>query len=262
MAKTDAQIQHEVMEELAWDARVKSTNVGVEVDAGVVTLTGTVDSWAARLAAQEAAHRVDGVLDVANDVRVKLPGSPELTDADVAKAVRHALVWDVLVPHERITSTVSNGFVTLAGAVSNWTQHDDAARRVRNLAGVREVINTIEVVPPSPRPEPKAVRRAIESALERRATRAAGHVSLAVSADKVTLTGEVSSRAELKAVVGAVRGSPGVRFIDNQLSVRGLSARHPNVDRPRGRLPPARPARGPARTRRRRGDAAARLGAP
>ena len=81
--RTDAQFQQDVLQELRWDTRVKETDVGVEVDRGIVTLTGTVDSWAARLAAQDAAHRVAGVLDVANDLRVKLPTSTERTDADI-----------------------------------------------------------------------------------------------------------------------------------------------------------------------------------
>ena len=118
--KTDAQIKHEVLRELAWDPRVDETDVGVEVDRGVVTLTGTVATWAKRVAAQEAAHRVAGVLDVANDVVVKIPGTLLRTDTDIAQAVRQALEWDALVPHERIQSTVANGWVTLEGSVDSW----------------------------------------------------------------------------------------------------------------------------------------------
>lgn len=221
--KTDSQIQRDVLDELKWDLRVKETDVGVAVHVGVVTLTGTVDSWAARLAAQEAAHRVDGVLDVANDLRVSVPGSSTRTDTEIAQVVRQALQWDVMVPHGRITSTVSNGVVTLEGTVSSLAQHDDAAHCLRNLAGVREVINALKVEAPAHPPEPTVVRQIIESALARRAKRAAEHVHLTVAGDKVTLTGNVSSRAELKAVVGAVRGSPGVRLIDNQLHLRALS---------------------------------------
>jgi osmotically-inducible protein OsmY len=111
--KSDAQIQREVLEELKWDTRVDETDVGVEVDAGVVTLTGTVANYAKRLAAQEAAHRVRGVLDVANDIQVKITGGPVRTDTEIAQAVRAALEWDAHVPHERIQSTVANGIVTL-----------------------------------------------------------------------------------------------------------------------------------------------------
>jgi osmotically-inducible protein OsmY len=93
--KTDSEIQQDVLRELKWDTRVEETDVGVEVDGGVVTLSGTVSSWGRRHAAAEAAHRVRGVLDVANDIVVKTPGTPGFTDTEVAQAVRHALAWDV-----------------------------------------------------------------------------------------------------------------------------------------------------------------------
>jgi len=218
--KTDAEIQRDVLEELSWDTRVKATDVGVEVNAGVVTLTGTVESWAARLAAQEAAHRVSSVLDVANDIRVKVFGSYERSDTDIAQAVRYALEWDILVPHERIHTTVSNGVVTLEGKVDFWSQYDDAARCVRNLAGVREVRNQILVEPSAPRLAPQTVRIAIEQALERHAAHAAKHVQVAVADGKVVLTGDVPSWAERNAVEGAVRGTLGVHRVDNQLRIQ------------------------------------------
>jgi osmotically-inducible protein OsmY len=218
--KTDSQIQGDVLEELKWDTRVKETDVGIEVNAGVVTLTGTVESWTARLAAQEAAHRVSAVLDVANDIRVKLPGSCERDDTDIAKAVRTALEWDVLVPHDRIHTTVANGVVTLQGKVDYWSQYDDAARSIRNLAGVREVDNLITVEPLLPRVSPQAVRGAIEQALERHAEHAAKHVQIAVTDGRVTLSGEVPSWAERNTVEGAVRGTPGVWKIDNKLRIQ------------------------------------------
>jgi osmotically-inducible protein OsmY len=218
--KTDFQLKRDVDDELKWDTRVKETDVGVEVKAATVTLTGTVDSWSARLAAQEAAHRVSGVLDVANDIQVKLPGSYERNDTDIANVVRTALEWDVLVPSESIRTTVSNGLVTLEGKVDYWSQYDDAARAVSNLAGVREVKNLITVEPSLPRVSPQAVRGAIEQALERRAEHAAKHVQIAITEGKVVLSGDVSSWAERKALEGAVRGTPGVWTVDNQLRIQ------------------------------------------
>jgi osmotically-inducible protein OsmY len=218
-SKTDSQIQRDVLEELKWNTRVKETDIGVEVAGGIVTLTGTVDSWTARVIAQDAAHRVAGVLDVANDIRVKPPGSYERSDTDIARAVRSALEWDVLVPHQQIRTTVSNGVVTLEGTVDYWSQYDDAAHCVRNLAGVTEVRNLICVEPPVPAVSPQAVRRTIELALERHAEHAAKHVQIAISDGRVILTGEVPSWAERNAVEGAVRGTPGVRTIDNNLRI-------------------------------------------
>jgi osmotically-inducible protein OsmY len=213
--KTDAQIQQDVLQELKWDMRVAPTDVGVEVDAGIVTLTGTVASWAQRTAAKEAAHRVRGVLDVANDITVKLPGSLGRTDTDIARAVRHALEWDALVPNERIRSTVAEGRVTLEGDVDYWTQRDDAERAVRNLNGVKSLLNKIEIKPPAI--DTGELRRSVKAALERQADREADRLNLEVQDGRVTLSGAVHSWAERQSVVGAVRGTPGVREVNDRL---------------------------------------------
>jgi osmotically-inducible protein OsmY len=217
MSKVDFEIQQAVLDELRWDTRVRATDIGVEVDAGVVTLTGAVDSFAQRVAAQEAAHRVHGVLDVVNDVVVKVPGATELSDAELAARVRHTLEWDVLVPAERIHSTVSDGWVTLRGDVDYWCQRDDTALAIRNIAGVKGVTNGIDVTPPVV--FPAEVARSIEDALARRARRTAHHVSVGVQHDTVTLRGVVRSAAERDLVLGAVTGTRGVKQIDNQIRI-------------------------------------------
>jgi osmotically-inducible protein OsmY len=148
--KSDSQLKHDVLDELKRDTRTKEADVGVEVKSGVVTLSGSVDSWPARLRAEEAAHRVAGVLDVADDVTVKIVGADERDDSDLARTVRTALEWDALVPSQRIRSTVSNGEVTLEGTVESWGQYEDAARAVRYLPGVRAMRNLIQVEPPAP----------------------------------------------------------------------------------------------------------------
>ncbi len=116
--KDDSEIKQAVLEKFKWDTRIKETDVGVEMNNGVVTLTGTVSSDAEKMAVQEAAPFVAGVLDVANDIVVKAPGSLGRTDTEIAQAVRHALEWDMRVPHERIRSTVSDGVVNLEGNVN------------------------------------------------------------------------------------------------------------------------------------------------
>lgn len=218
--KTDAQIQRQVIDELRWDTRVKETDVGVEVDQGVVTLTGTVDNYGAKLAAQEAAHRVRGVLDVANDIRVHVPGGMTRTDTEIAQAVRHALEWDVLVPAQTIQSTVSNGMVSLTGTVHTWAQHEDAWRAVRHLQGVTGVINRLEVDLSRQQPvHASEVRRAIEAALERQAHREAKHLQVEVDDGVVTLRGAVRSWAERRAVLGVLSHAPGVRSVVDHLLI-------------------------------------------
>jgi osmotically-inducible protein OsmY len=215
--KTNTQIHHDVLEELKWDSRVDETEVGVEVDNGVVTLTGTVTSWAKRLAAQEAARRVIGVLDVANDIKIKIPGGLTRSDTEIAQAVRHALAWDVFVPDEKITSTISDGWVTLEGTVDLWSQRDDAERAVRNLMSVRGVVNKIAVTPA--KPVTADVRKAIEQVLERRAEREAKRIRVDVRDGTVALTGSVHSYAERKSVVAAARFTPGVRAVQDNMQI-------------------------------------------
>jgi len=215
--KTDAEIQQDVLRELKWDTRVDETDVGVSVDKGVVTLSGTVSSWGKRHAAAEAAHRLRGVLDVANDIVVKAPGTPGRTDTEIAHAVRNALAWDVFVPDTRIRSTVSDGVVTLEGDVDTWTQHEDAEKAIRNLSGVRTVMNLIEVK--APRVDPAKVRKAIEEALERRAEREAKGFWFDVQDGNVKVSGTVQSWAERQAVIGAARGTPGVRNVEDKLRI-------------------------------------------
>lgn len=216
--KSDPDLQQDVLRELKWDARIKETDVGVEVDDGVVTLTGTVDSWGKRYAAAQAAHRVRGVLDIANDIVVKTPGTPGRTDTDIATAARNALIWDVFVPDTRIRSTVSNGVVTLEGDVDTWTQHDDAARAVRNLSGVREVVNLIEIK--APRVDPIKVRKSIEEALERQAEIDAKRVWFEIQDGEVKVFGTVPTWAEREIVIGAAKGTPGVRTVEDKLRVQ------------------------------------------
>lgn len=215
--KVDAEVQQDVIRELKWDSRVDETDVGVEVDNGIITLTGTVSSWGKRIAAEEAAHRVRGVLDVANDIVVKVPGTGGRTDTEIAQAVRNALVWDVFVPDTRIQSTVSDGVVTLKGDVDSWIQRDDADRVVRNLTGVRGVRNDIVVKPP--KVAASEVRKSIENALDRQAEREAERIRLEVIEGNVTLFGTVHSWAERQTVVGAAKGTPGVRSVDDKLRI-------------------------------------------
>ena len=217
VTKSDLQIQQDVMRELRWDTRIGQTEVGVEVDKGIVTLTGTVDNYAKKWAAKEAAHRVAGVLDVAEDVVVHLPGSGKKTDAEIAKALRHALEWDAFVADKKIRSTVSDGWVTLEGEVEFLQEREDAGRVVRYLAGVKGVWNQITVK--TKKVQPGEVRKKIEDALERRAEREAASIQVGVDDGTVTLTGRVRSWLEKDAVVGAVGHAPGVRSVSDKLRV-------------------------------------------
>jgi osmotically-inducible protein OsmY len=216
-SKTDSVIQQEVIREMKWDTRVDPGEIGVAVNDGVVVLSGDVDSYAKKMAAQEAAHRVAGVLDVANEIEVRIPGKIARTDADIARAVRQALEWDVWVRDDLIQSAVSNGWVTLEGKVELLRERDDVVSAIRSLAGVRGVTNNIVVT--ASKVEPEDVREMIEQALGRRAEREAQRIKVSVVDGKVTLSGPVHSWAEKRAILGAVAHAPGITAVDERLFV-------------------------------------------
>src|SRR5690349_9687034 len=191
--KSDSQIQEDVLAEFKWDARLKPNEVGVSVSDGVVTLTGWVDSYTKKWAAEEAAHRVRGVKAVANDVEVRLPGSSERTDPEIAAAAVNALKWDSLIPSEKLKVTVSKGWVTLEGEVEWQYQKEDAERDVRNLWGVKGVTNLISV---KPRLKASELKEKVEQALVRSAKTDAERINVDVEGGKVILSGSVRSWAE------------------------------------------------------------------
>lgn len=213
--KTDAEIRNEVLRELDWDTRLWNQGIDVSVDDGVVTLSGVASSYGLKQAAQAAAHRVLGVMDVANDILVQAPHPRR--DSEIAHAVRQALEWDAFVPDTQITSTVSDGWVRLEGKVNSLTERADAARAVANLTGVAGVIDEIEVE--GPKADVQVLRESIEAALERRADREAERLRIELVNDQVNLFGRVHSWPERKAIVGSISHARGVSKINDYLTI-------------------------------------------
>lgn len=216
MARTDEEIQREVLEELKWEARIQPNEIGVAVNNGVVTLTGQVDTFMKKLAARDAALRVQGVKAVANDIEVRLPGMSERTDTDLARAAEEALLWDVEVPADKVKVSVSNGWVTLMGEVEYGFQKTAAERAINRLAGVKGVTNLITV---KPRVSPTEVKQDIEKALVRNAQTDAQHIKVEVEGRKVILRGTVSSYAEKEAAEYTAWAEPGVTEVEDDILV-------------------------------------------
>lgn len=213
--KTDDQLKHEVLSELAWDTRTWKLKIVAAVSDGVVTLTGIVPSYAQKIASQNAAHKVAGVLDVVNELVVNT--SDTVKDQELARAVRAALVWSALVPDDQVLSTVSDGWVKLEGNVNSLTQRADAEWAVENLMGVKGVINEITVR--AVKADPVELRDSIRGALERRADREASRLRIDVNDGEVDLHGRVHSWQERKAVLGSVLHAPGVKKVVNNLRI-------------------------------------------
>jgi osmotically-inducible protein OsmY len=216
--RTDEQIQRDVAEELKWDARLQPNEIGVIVKDGVVTLTGWVDNFIKKWAAERAALRVNGVHAVANDIEIRLPGSAERTDPDIAAAATRALTWEAQIPDDRVKVTVSNGWLTLEGEVEWEYQKRAADRAVRGLSGVRGLSNLISVRPRT-RPSPEEVKRQIEKALTRSAETDAQRITVDVVGDRVILSGTVRSWAERREAEQAAWSAPGVSEVDNHIVI-------------------------------------------
>jgi osmotically-inducible protein OsmY len=214
--RTDETIQQDVLDELKWNAYVRPNEIGVSVKDGIVTLTGWVDSYMKKIAAEEAAHRVPGVKAVANDIEVRLPSSDERTDADLAAAVLNALRWDAAIPSGKIDVTVSKGWVTLKGEVDFGFQKRDAERAVQRLTGVKGVTNLLTV---TSRVSPSELKQQIEKALIRNAQTDASRITVEMEGSKVILRGTVRSFAEKKAAEDTAWSAPGVSEVDNRITI-------------------------------------------
>jgi osmotically-inducible protein OsmY len=215
--KTDLQLQKDVLEELKFEPSIRETEIGVAAKNGVVTLSGFVDSYAEKHAAERAAERVGGVKAVAEDIEVKLPGMYQRSDTDIAHAAIDALRWDIQIPEDRIKLKVENGWIHLDGAVEWQYQKSAAAAAVRNLTGVKGVMNLIEVKPKMV--STSEVSRKIKDSLRRHAERDADNITVEASDGRVTLRGQVSSYAERQDAERAAWQAPGVTKVDDLLAV-------------------------------------------
>jgi len=214
--RIDEAIQKDVLDELKWNAYVRPNEIGVSVKDGIVTLTGWVDSYMKKIAAEEAAHRVPGVKAVANDIEVRLLSSDERTDAELAAAVLNALKWDAAIPTGKIDVTVSKGWVTLKGEVEFAFQKRDAERAVHRLTGVKGVTNLITV---TSHVSPSELKQQIEKALVRNAQTDASHITVEMQGSKAILRGTVRSYAEKKAAEDTAWSAPGVTDVDNRITI-------------------------------------------
>ncbi|MEU8297028.1 BON domain-containing protein [Micromonospora sp. NPDC048909] len=218
ITRTDQDIQSDVLDELTWEPRVRPHEIGVTVAEGVVTLTGRVDSYAKKWAAERAAHRVAMVRAVANDLTVQLPGGAERADPDIAADVGSALEWDAFVPVEQLQVTVSAGWVTMHGEVEWEYQRRAAERVVSRLRGVQGVSNGI-TVRPAIRPDGHELVQRIVDALARNRASEAERVTVRVHGDTVVLSGLVHSIPERAEVERVAWSAPGIREVQNQIAV-------------------------------------------
>ena len=206
MNKTDIQLKQDVEAELQWDRTVDAAEVGVSVESGAVSLRGEVDSYAAKWAAIDATKRVAGVRAVVEDLTVKLPGTYQHSDSEIAQAAATTLTWDVRIPRT-VTAKVENGWLTLEGNVEWNYQREAAGRAVRYLLGVVGVTNAIGMTADA---SSVLVEESVKAALQRQATSDANTILIGTSGGTVTLKGRASSWQAIEDAAAAAWAAPGV----------------------------------------------------
>ena len=217
--KTDSHIQTQVMQELLWDPSVPHEHIGVAVTDGIVSLSGTVPNYVEKYAAEKAAQRVASVKAIVEMIEVKLPGSHQRDDQDIAKAITNQFKWSVQVPDELVKASVEAGWVKLTGMVEWDFQRTAAEKCVRGLAGVVYVTNNISIR--AKKIEPAIIKLKIQDALRREAELEAGRIAVDVQGDKVILTGIVRSFAEMQNAKWAAWSAPVVTIVENKMHVLG-----------------------------------------
>jgi len=218
---TDLEIKKNVESELNYEPSINAAEIGVAVKDGIVTMTGRVQSYWDKVAAEHAADRVAGVKAVVNELEIRLPYASERTDEDIARAAVDSLNWSVLVPQDRIKVKVSKGWITLEGTVDWQFQKTAAESAVRKLIGVKGVSNLVDV---KPRVSKVEVKASIEAALKRSAELDASRIKVETDGDRVILTGTVRSLFEREEAERAAWKAPGVHSVDNRIKVGEFAA--------------------------------------
>jgi osmotically-inducible protein OsmY len=216
--RADSDIKRDVEEELEWEPNVDATDIAVAVKNGVVTLTGFVRSYAHKLAAERATKSVAGVVGLANDIEVRLPGADARPDPEIAREIAAELKLWLPYSAEHIKAVVKNGWVTLEGEVEWNYQRDHAERAVRWIKGVNGVSNLIRLKPRAT-PSPTEIKHKIEEAFRRSALVDANRVTVEASGGEVMLRGTVRSWAERQEAERAAWAAPGVIRVDNRITV-------------------------------------------
>jgi osmotically-inducible protein OsmY len=214
--KTDTQLQSDVIAELKWQPSIHSSQIGVAVKDGVVTLSGEVSSYTEKMDAERAAQRVTGVKALAVSMSVKLSAFGKRDDADIARSAENVLEWTSADSGSTIQVMVEKGWVTLSGDVDWQYQKLAAAQSIRHLLGVTGVSNQIAI---KPKVSLSMVKAEIEAALARRAKADAHKISVEVQGNNVTLTGAVSSWSERDAATSSAWATPGVHSVVDKMTL-------------------------------------------
>lgn len=214
--KTDAQIQTDVQNQLKWEPQLNAAEIGVAVRNGIVTLSGMVDTYPKKLAAEKVAKAVIGVKAVALDIQVGISPVNRKSDTEIAEACVNALRWDSSVPDDKIKVKVENATVTMEGTVEWGYQRLAAKNAVVGLNGVKGVNNMIVV---KQKPSSIDIKQRIRESFISTAGHEADNIRIETLGDKVVLRGNVKSHYEREEAENTAWATPGVNDVENRIEV-------------------------------------------
>jgi osmotically-inducible protein OsmY len=212
----DNRLQQAVLDELSWEPSVTAAHIGVAADSGVVTLTGHVESFAQKHAAEAAVRRVKGVKAIAEEIEVRLPYATKRSDEEIAGAATRRFEWDVSIPRDAVKITVDQGWITLTGEVDWHYQKDAAGIDVRALFGVTGVSNQITI---KPTVNASNISDDIMHALHRSWFFDPQTISVSAQGGKVRLTGTVHSWHDRQVAAATAWAAPGATAVENDIAV-------------------------------------------
>ena len=213
---SDVDLKNDILSELKYEPSVKTSDIGVLVKDGTVTLNGYTSSYWEKSHAIRAAKRVVGVNAIADEIQIKLPGSLDRNDSDIAAAAGQQIKWAPSVPDDAVKVTVRDGWVTLEGEVPWWYQKNAAENAIHYLLGVKGVSNEISI---KPQVSAVGIESDIQAALKRSSALDSDEVTVTALGSSVTLRGKVRTYAEKEDAARTAWAAPGVISVDNQISV-------------------------------------------
>lgn len=214
MAISDTLLKTDIQEALDFEPGIKSQNIIIKIEDGIVTLTGSVENYYEKFLAENTIKNIQGVKGVVEEIQVKFGESLERSDEEIAKAAIRALEWDASLPKDKIKVVVERGTVTLSGEVEWQYQRDKAYHDIRYLFGVKHVTNTISLKPVIPI-KPDQVANKILSEFQRSAVLDAHNIRVNTQGSKVILKGNVRSWAEYEEARHAAWSVPGVTEVES-----------------------------------------------
>ncbi|GLU56929.1 BON domain-containing protein [Dyadobacter frigoris] len=215
--KTNEDLQKDVQDAIKWEPLLKAAEIGVTAKDGVITLSGTVDSYAKKSEAEAAAKRVTGVKVVVEQIEIKTYSNLyDRDDNDLVNEVLNAYKWNWEIPNDKVKVKVENGWITLEGEL-NWNYQREAAERlIKKLAGIKGVSNLITIKSET---HDEIEKMGIESALARNWSIKEQNIHVKVDGTKVTLTGDVDSWYQKEEAGRIAWNAPGVVTVNNELLV-------------------------------------------